>query len=839
MRNVRSGKAGSASRREESDLALEAYRAKRDFSATDEPAGTDRRGHGDAFVVQKHAARRLHYDLRLELGDAMASWAVTRGPSLVPGEKRLAVHVEDHPLDYADFEGTIPKGQYGGGEVIVWDRGRWQPEDDPVRGLKKGRLDFTLEGAKLRGRWHLVRMAARRGEKRENWLLIKGGDAAARGEADPDILEEEPASVISGRTVEDIAAGKPAPRKPAAKAKAGSRKARDPFPGFVPPALATLRPKAPAGAGWVHEIKFDGYRLQAQIRGGKVRLLTRSGQDWTARFGAAVIDALAALPAGTAILDGELVVEGPGGASDFSALQADLSAGRTDRFRCYFFDLLYLDGEDLRPEPLVARKQRLAALLQGAPEPLRLSEHFDEDGEVMLRHACRLSLEGLVSKQRDAGYPVGRTRSWIKSKCSDRQEFVVAGYIPSSVSKDLVGSLVLGYHKDGKLLHAGRVGTGFGREVARDLLTKLQPLGRKSPPFPGKLTADATRGAVWVKPELVAEVEFRAWTADGLLRHAAFRGLREDKPAREISRETGRETPPEAARAPRPQVRLTHPDRVYWPDAGVTKQGLADYYAEVWPRMAPFVVNRPVALLRCPGGVESQCFFQKHAWKGLNREILTFRDPLDDDEDPLVAVDGLPGLIGLVQGGALEIHTWQSTLDDLEHPDQIVMDLDPGDGVPWTAVLEAARAVRRRFEAAGLAGFVKTSGGKGLHVVAPLKPTDAAGWEAVKGFAAAMARSMADEAPDRYVATISKAKRTGRILLDYLRNGRNNTAIVAYGARARPGAAVSMPLDWDELGPEIGPAHFTVANAPSRVANTPDPWADFRASAAPLPTGRR
>jgi bifunctional non-homologous end joining protein LigD len=813
-------------------VALETYRAKRDFSATDEPAGTDRRGHGDAFVVQKHAARRLHYDLRLEIGDALASWAVTRGPSLVPGDKRLAVHVEDHPLDYADFEGEIPKGQYGGGEVIVWDRGRWEPEGDPVRGLKKGRLDFTLEGAKLKGRWHLVRMGAKRGEKRENWLLIKGSDEAARSEADPDILEQEPASVISGRTVDDIAAGKPA-KKPPTKRRTRSGKARDPFPGFIPPALATLKPKAPAGPGWVHEIKFDGYRLQTQIRGGKAKFLTRSGQDWTARFGAEIGGALTALPAKTAILDGELVVEGAGGASDFSALQADLSANRTDRFRYYLFDLLYVDGEDLRAEPLVARKDRLAALLNGAAEPLRLSEHFDEDGEVMLRHACRLSLEGLVSKQRDAAYPTGRTRSWIKSKCSDRQEFVIAGYVPSSVSKDLVGSLVLGYHEDGTLVHAGRVGTGFSREVARDLVARLEPLSRKSPPFAEKLTAEAKRGVVWVKPALVAEVEFRAWTADGILRHATFRGLREDKPAHEITREAAAET----AKTPRPQVRLTHPDRIYWPDAGVTKQGLADYYAEVWPRMAPFIVNRPVALLRCPGGTEGQCFFQKHAWKGLSREILTFRDPLDDDESPLVAVDGLPGLIGLVQGGALEIHAWQSTLDNLEHPDQIVMDLDPGEGVPWSAVLDAARAVRARFEDVGLAGFVKTSGGKGLHVVAPLKPTDAAGWDAVKGFAAAMARSMAADDPDRYVATITKAKRTGRILLDYLRNGRNNTAIVAYGARARPGAPVSMPLAWDELGPEIGPAHFTVANAPARVANTPDPWADFRAAAAPLPAG--
>ena len=588
----------------------------------------------------------------------------------------------------------------------------------------------------------------------------------------------------------------------------------------------------------MHEIKFDGYRLQAQIRGGKAKLLTRSGQDWTDRFGEAVPAALAALACKTAILDGELVVEGAGGASDFPALQADLGAGRSERFLFYLFDLLYLDGEDLRRLPLVERKRRLAALLADAGDPLRLSEHFEEDGEVMLRHACRLSLEGVVSKRRDDRYPTGRTRSWIKSKCSDRQEFVIAGYVPSTVSKELVGSLVLGYHRDGKLVHAGRVGTGFSRAVARDLAARLEPLRRKTAPFAGKLAADAVRGVVWVRPELVAEVEFRAWTADGILRHAAFRGLREDKPAREIVREAPAETERPAPR-PRPQVRLTHPDRIYWPDAGVTKQGLADYYVEVFPAMAPHLVNRPVALLRCPGGTQGQCFFQKHAWKGMSREILTFPDPLADDDNPLVAVDGLPGLIGLVQGGALEIHTWQSTLADLEHPDQIVMDLDPGEGVTWEAMIAAAREVRDRLEAAGLAGFVKTSGGKGLHVIAPLEPREAAGWDAVKGFAHDMAKAMAADDPDRYVATIAKAKRTGRILIDYLRNGRNNTAIVAYGTRARAGAPVSMPLAWDELGPDIGPAHFTVANAPVRVADTPDPWAEFRRAAVPLDAARR
>lgn len=813
-------------------MALEAYRRKRNFSTTREPEGSDRRGTGDAFVIQKHAARRLHYDLRLEIGGALASWAVTRGPSLVPGEKRLAVHVEDHPLDYADFEGSIAKGQYGGGEVIVWDRGRWTPEGDPERGLKKGRLDFTLEGEKLHGAWHLVRMAAKQSEKRENWLLIKSKDEAARGAGDPDILEEAPRSVISGRTVEDIGAGKAAPGKPKPRkgAKAARKPARDRFPGFVPPALATLKPAAPQGDRWVHEIKFDGYRLEAQVRNRRVKLLTRSGQDWTERFGQEIVAALSALPVKTAILDGELVVEGSSGASDFSALQADLSAGRTDRYRYYAFDLLYLDGADLRSLPLLERKSRLEALVEGAGDRVRYSEHFDEDGEVMLRHACRLSLEGLVSKERDASYPAGRSRSWIKSKCANRQEFVIAGFVPSTASADQVGSLVLGYRRDGAFVHAGRVGTGFSRTVARDLKKRLDGIRRKTSPFADKLSAAARRDVVWVKPELVAEVEFRAWTADGILRHAAFRGLREDKPAQEITRETPVGTKEPAAA--RPQVRLTHPDRIYWPDAGVTKQDLADWYAEAWPRMAPHLVNRPVALLRCPGGTGGQCFFQKHAWKGQSREILTFQDPLDEDDDPLVAVDGLPGLTGLVQGGALEIHSWQSTLDDLEHPDQIVMDLDPGEGVEWKAIIACAREVRARLEAAGLAAFVKTSGGKGLHVVAPLVPR--AGWDEVKAFAGKFAKEMADDNPEAYVATISKAKRPGKILVDYLRNGRNNTAVAPYSSRARAGAPVSMPLSWDDLGPKIGPAHFTVRNAADHLRDAPDPWSDFRAAAAPL-----
>jgi bifunctional non-homologous end joining protein LigD len=816
-------------------MALESYRRKRDFQTTPEPAGEVGATAGNTFVIQKHAARRLHYDLRLEMDGVLKSWAVTRGPSLVPGEKRLAVHVEDHPLDYGDFEGTIPKGQYGGGTVIVWDRGTWSPVADPDKGYAKGHLEFALQGEKLQGRWHLVRIKGKPGEKRENWLLIKGEDEAARSEDAPDILEEMPLSVKSGLDLAEVAKGV-APKTPkAAKTPKGAKSAkpRKPaskveLPDFVPPMLASLVATTPKDDRWLHEIKFDGYRLQARIAGGKARLLTRSGLDWTDRL-APIAEVLGGL-ADQALVDGELVVESGSGATDFSALQADLAEGRGDRLVFYAFDLMHLDGEDLRKLPLTERKARLEPLLNGAPAALRYSEHFDDGGEIVLRHACRLGLEGVVSKLRDSPYRSGRGRSWVKSKCSARQEFVVAGYVPSSVSDSAIGSLVLGVFEDGALHHVGRVGTGFSNHTARDLFARLQPMEIRETPFAKRLTAEEARGARFVTPELVAEVEFRAWTADGHLRHASFRGLREDKPATEVMREAA----PKAKPAPEPKrrVKLTHPDRVYWPDVGLTKAGLADHYAEVWPLIAPHLIGRPLALLRCPDGIDGQQFFQKHAWKGMNPNILTPEDPGDPGEG-LIAVGDLDGLLGLVQSAALEIHPWGSTLADIERPDRIVIDLDPGEGVGWEAMIEAAHEVRERVEAAGLAAFLKTSGGKGLHVVAPLKPK--AEWPAVKAWCQALAKAMAADQPDRYVATIAKAKRTGKILVDYLRNQRGATAVAPWSTRARPGAAVSTPIAWEELGPAIGPAHFTVQNLPARLSAGADPWSDFYAAATPLP----
>ncbi|WP_323013337.1 DNA ligase D [Devosia sp.] len=837
---------------------LETYRRKRDFSATPEPKGRKSRTKGNIFVIQKHAATRLHYDFRLEMDGVLKSWAVTRGPSLVPGEKRLAVRVEDHPLDYGDFEGTIPKGEYGGGTVIVWDRGSWMPIGDAHKAYAKGHLEFELKGEKLSGRWHLVKMQRKPGEKRENWLLVKAEDEAARQAGDPDILEERPQSVKTGRDIEDVAGEAPGWSsrtgrigKKAAPASAHAKKPpafeengalpdpsslkgvkKAPLPDFVEPALATLVAAPPGGEQWVHEIKFDGYRLQARLEAGRVRLLTRSGLDWTKKFGKDIVAALQALPVGRALIDGELVVETAAGASDFSALQADLSAGRSDRFVYYGFDLLHLDGFDVSRLPLLDRKALLEQIIGPAPGLVRFSSHFVENGELVLRHACRLSLEGVVSKLRDAPYRSGRGRSWVKSKCSARQEFVIAGYVPSSTARQAIGSLVLGVHQQGRLDHVGRVGTGFSGAVAEDLFKRLERMRIEQSPFDTALTAEESRQVRYVRPELVAEVEFRAWTADGHLRHASFRGLREDKPASEIVRES----PGSRAAAPRHQKRrvaLTHPDRIYWPEAGITKEGLADYYAEAWRYAAPHMVGRPLALLRCPTGIDGQKFFQKHAWKGLNKNIVLVGDPKDKQGEPFVAINDFDGLMGLVQAAALEIHPWGSTLGDWERPDRIVMDLDPAEDVAWKAVIAAAEEIRTRLEDAGLVAFVKTSGGKGLHVVVPLKPK--ADWAAVKAFTKAMADSMAADSPGRYVATISKSKRRGKILIDYLRNQRGMTAVAPYSPRARPGAAVSMPLAWEELSPGIGPAYFTVENTPTRLAALrSDPWEAFSAAAAPL-----
>ncbi len=838
--------------------SLREYHKKRDFTRTQEPRGKLKRTSGDLFVVHKHAARRLHYDLRLELDGVLKSWAVTRGPSLSPEDKRLAVRTEDHPLDYGEFEGRIPEGEYGAGGVIVWDRGRWSTEGDPHEQLAKGHLVVDLKGRKLKGRWHLVHMKGRDQRGKENWLLIKAEDEYAVAGGGDRVLEAKPRSVKTGRMVEDVGKGKvkiwrkdgvengvrplasPDPKKaqalrqgsdPVSTASNPARiKGAKPgsLPAFVEPQLASPAAAPPAGASWVHEIKFDGYRLMARLDRGRVKLLTRKGLDWTAKF-SSLRKALEGLPAVTALLDGEVVVESESGAPSFNELQADLSAGRSDRFRYYLFDLLHLDGLDLTGAALIERKAALARLLAGHDGILTYSEHFEGRGNTVLDHACRLGLEGIVSKLKTGTYRSGRSKSWVKAKCSEGHEFAIIGYVPSTTQRRAIGSLVLASAEaKGNLRYAGRVGSGYSSAVAEDLWRRLESLRVPVPALDAPPPADSRRNVRWVKPALVAEVEFRGWTADGIVRHAVFKGLRPDKEAADVIQ------PKRAARGkatPALPVALTHPDRVLWPAVGVTKHGLAEFYAEIWPWIAPHVVNRPLALVRCPGGVDETCFFQKHAWAGMSEHVARSRDPEDGEE--ILTIAGLEGLLSLVQASVLEIHVRGATLGDIERPDGITFDLDPAPDVEWLDVVSAAIEVYDRLKRAGLDSYVKTTGGKGLHVYAPLKPH--ADWAAVKDFAHRLARAMAADSPTRYLAMASKEARRGRIFVDYLRNGRGATAVAAYSKRARTEATVSTPLAWDELGPEMRSGRFTVGNLLNRLAHVPDPWKDLRKKARRLP----
>jgi bifunctional non-homologous end joining protein LigD len=814
---------------------LERYRGKRDFAVTSEPKPAMEAERGSGFVVQKHAARRLHYDLRLELDGVLLSWAVPQGPSLVTTDKRLAVRTEDHPLKYLDFEGVIPKGEYGGGTMIVWDRGTWTPAHDAVKSLAKGHLEFELRGQRLRGRWHLVRMKPRPREKSESWLLIKAADEYARAPSSPDILEEEITSVLSGRSNADL--NTPDAMREDHKRRAdivqarriklpellklkGARKGLLRL--FVEPSLASPSDRPPKGALWRHEIKFDGYRTQARIDGDEVRLLTRKGLDWTERF-ASVARALTELNLGSAILDGEIVVEDSAGISSFSELVADLKAGRQDRFRYYAFDLLYLDGVDLTNAALADRKEILASIFATSPqsERLALSEHFDIEGDTFFEHVSRLGLEGMISKRRDAPYRSGRTKDWLKSRCVLSQEFVVVGYVPSTAARRLVGSLVLGFYEAGKLVLAGRAGSGFTQEEAQALFAALEQTQTKASPLDRKPPPETEKGVRWVEPRLIAQVDHHGWTSDGLLWHATFRGLRDDKDVREIVRED-RKAAVEQIR--RPIAALTHPERLLWPDDGVTKQGLADYYMGSAEWVLPHLVGRPLSLVRCPNGVAANCFFAKHAWAGLSDAV---RRVSIGKEAPALAIDGVEGLLSLVQGNVLEIHPWGSKLSDVERPDRLIFDLDPGEEVAWGAVMEAAQEVRARLLSTfRLESFVKTTGGKGLHVVVPMVPS--MDWERAKALCKGVADAMAADSPRRYVAHMAKEARKGKVFVDYLRNGRGATAVAAYSTRARPGAAISTPLDWSELTEAVKSDHFRLGNIGRRLANLRrDPWEGF------------
>ena len=908
---------------------LKTYRAKRDFAKTAEPSGDRNVARSDRlrFVVQKHAARRLHYDLRLELDGVFKSWAVTRGPSLDPHDKRLAVEVEDHPLDYGDFEGTIPEGEYGGGTVQIWDRGFWAPESDeaPERSLAKGELKFVLAGERLKGGFVLVRMKHdRTGGKRTNWLLIKHRDSFVR---EGDSGDDADRSVASGRKLADIAAGrgrgprpfmlarksagapdavwssaagqrtqgangrvsngkvpatkeaavkKAMPDLPSTPRKAGpsSKRKAKALPDFIAPQLCTPVPRPPSGARWVHEIKFDGYRIQMRVAGGAAKLLTRKGLDWTEKFSAIARQA-AALP--DAIIDGEIVALDRNGAPNFAALQAALAAGDSEDLVFYAFDLLFDGDADLRREPLVARKARLKELLESAGRrripQIRFVEHFETGGDALLKSACRMSLEGIISKLADAPYRSGRTKSWTKAKCRTGHEVVIGGW---TTTGSKFRSLLVGVHHGGQFIYIGRVGTGFGAEKADLLLPRLEAAEAAQSPFSGPNAPRKAAGVHWTRPELVAEIEFAGWTDAGMVRQAAFKGLREDKPAAEVEAEGP--APVEEAQLPQPAapsragarkktpsqaasvvmgVVISNPDKPLWPDGGdgepVTKLDLARYFEAVGPWMMRHIEGRPCSIVRAPDGIDGERFFQRHAMQGSS-SLLDFVTVFGDRK-PYLEIDRIEGLAAVAQVAAVELHPWNCQPHNPEVPGRLVFDLDPGPDVDFAAVVEAAKELRDRLDDLGLVSFCKTTGGKGLHVVTPLampksaskssskissksspKSSSKAGdptWPLAKAFAREVCLRMAQDAPQRYVMNMAKRVRDGRIFLDYLRNDRMATAVAPLSPRARPGATVSMPLTWSQVRADLDPARFTLRTVPHLLARS-KAWADYCDAERPL-----
>jgi bifunctional non-homologous end joining protein LigD len=910
---------------------LAEYRRKRDFQKTAEPSGDEAVASAPhaRFVIQKHDATRLHYDFRLEVDGVLKSWAVTKGPSLDPADKRLSVEVEDHPLDYGDFEGTIPKGQYGGGTVQLWDRGYWSPEpgfEDVGKALKKGELKFVLEGERLHGSWVLVRMnwdrnakdgpKRQEGGKRSNWLLIKHKDEAARPGEGAAVLEED-ASIASGRTMADIAAGKgkgpspfilkakgkgdavwtsrtkaerealareaeetrtfapspsvssrtsakradpgPTPERRASRGPGSAlRSARDDkkggkkpavLPEFIEPQLCKSLDRPPAGPGWAHEIKFDGYRVQLRVEDGRAVLRTRKGLDWTEKF-AAIAEAAADLP--DSILDGEVVALDAAGQPDFAGLQAALSDGDTGDLIFFAFDLLAENGEDLRDLPLRERKARLKAVM-GDDEPrLRFVDHFETAGDAVLLSACKLELEGIISKRLDAPYRSGRSETWTKAKCRAGHEVVIGGY---TTTGSAFRSLIAGVYRDGKLAHVGRIGTGFGRDKVAKLLPRLKALETKASPFEGKGAPRKAENMHWVKPELVAEIEYAGFTGDGAIRQAAFKGLREDKPAAEVEAEVpvsaetaelAEPTPKAAAKAaPKSQtivtakedsivlgVTISKPDKPLWPDvdgAPGTKIDLARYVAAIGEWMLPHVKGRPASIIRVPDGITGETFFQRHAMRGMSS--LIEQVDVKGDKQPYILFNRIEALVAAAQIGGVEIHPWNCQPNDPEVAGRLVFDLDPAPGITFEDVIAGAREIRDRLEELGLASFCKTTGGKGLHVVTPL--SDKVPWDAAKTFAREVCARMAADAPDKYLITMSKKAREGRIFLDYLRNDRTSTAVAPLSARARPGGTVSMPLNWTQVKAGLDPTKYTIRTAPDLIARS-TAWEDYFDAAKPL-----
>jgi bifunctional non-homologous end joining protein LigD len=896
----------SANSKKTSD-SLARYQEKRDFTQTDEPSGRLAVAPSKQlrFVIQKHAASHLHYDLRLELDGVFKSWAVTRGPSVDPRDKRLAVEVEDHPLDYGDFEGTIPKGQYGGGTVQLWDRGYWVPEGGktPEEGLQKGDFKFTLEGRRLKGSWVLVRLKGDRfGGKRTNWLLIKHRDAAARpGEAQA--LLDLDNSVASGRSMAQIEKGKGKPPVPfmlandSVKADAIWDSNRDDksqsvlrsnakpvksvkptkptqspplesMPRFIEPQLCKLVERPPATAGWAHEVKFDGYRAQLRVQQGEARMLTRSGLDWTQHF-AAIAQVAKELP--DCMLDGEVCALDENQMPSFAALQAALSENKSENLVYFAFDLLIEGKKDWRPCPLTERKARLQSLLEKADlgDSIRHVEHFESTADTVLLSACKMHLEGIVSKRLDAPYLSGRSGSWTKAKCRAGHEVVLGGWTTEAGG---LRSLLAGVNRGGHLVYVGRIGTGYSAAVAGKLLPTLEKLTREASPFAGENQPPKEKKIRWLKPTLVAEIEFAGWTGTGMIRQASFKGLRRDKPASEVVAELP--TPVEAeapaadeklaaqvkktskktiarktSSAPHPQpssaskaltvvmgVTLSHPDKVLWPETAderaVTKLDLAAYYEAVGEWLLPHLRGRPCSLVRAPDGINGEQFFQRHAMAGISNLFSLVK--VKGDKAPYVQIDRIETLAAVAQIGALEMHPWNCAEGDPEVAGRLVFDLDPSPDVKFGAVIEAAREVRDRLKKVGLESFCKTTGGKGLHVVTPLTGgKDAVKWPAAKDFAHIICAQMAQDSPTKYLDTMSKKDRVGRIFLDYLRNDRTSTAVAVLSSRGRAGAPISMPIRWKDVKAGLQPARYTVRTGPELLKKL-KPWTDYLQSASSL-----
>ena len=839
-------------------MALEPYRRKRNFRITPEPAGKRIRASPGrrSFVIQKHDASRLHYDFRLELDGVLLSWAVPKGPSLNPADKRLAIHVEDHPLAYADFEGIIPPQQYGAGTVLVWDRGTWVPLDDARSAYRRGSLKFELHGEKLHGRWALVRTRNARYAADKAWLLIKENDRYARRNGT--IVATKPRSVISGRNLAEVAkspqrvwhSNKSVAENRKSRAKrsaqdkavpvapgAGARRA---LPRFVSPELATLVKAIPGGDGWLHEMKYDGYRMLCRVKGGKVDLYSRNRNRWTAKF-PDIARSLGELPLESAWIDGEIVFVDAQGRTSFQRLQNVLSLQDTGALQYYAFDLPYLNGHDLRHVALLERKKRLEAVLASAPANIHYSAHVPGRGEEFLGAACERGLEGVISKRAESGYIGRRTKDWLKVKCGLRQEMVIGGFTDPGGSRAGFGALLMGVHTRGKLRYAGKVGTGFDTELLRTLRKRLDALETRSPAFFDPPAGSRAKGVHWVKPELVAEVAFTEWTDDGTVRHGVFHGLREDKPAKDVVRERpkeGRATPSAAARkrarnSPSRDdtdtvqgVQLTHPDKVFYAECGLTKRDLAQYYAEIAAAILPHIEGRPLTLLRCPDGWKRACFHQKnapaHMARTLDRVAIVEQGKR---KAYYMAANSSEALVTLVQMGVLELHPWGATAARQDHPDRLILDLDPDERVPWRAMVEAVKSIRTVLDTLGLQAFLKTTGGKGLHIVMPVRPT--LQWDAAKRFTKAIAELLVSAHPDRFTATMSKAQRKGKIFVDYLRNAKDATAVAPYSTRAREQAPVATPIAWGELKRDVRFAHFNVGNVRERLRRRKDPWADF------------